>query len=292
MKYTQFKSIHTHSCDTFLNYKSSLTGKFNLFFILTGFFFFSQSAFSDATITYEQVGGVQKTSNTMQIRAGKIRFTPPNQNNNYSLYDSNTGELTHVDSNRKVYLKMDENSIAEQANKAKQQMDMMRQQMIVRMKDMPPEQKKQVEQMMSNHMAQVDAKNSPPEVNQKKTSRTENIAGIQCTVYESFINGVKNSELCMIAPETMGLSSEDSKALMSMQDFMKRMQRVAQNMMGGNTPSTDIRGIPLHTILFAPNGTVQLETRLVSISTLNIDKDRISVPAGYAPVAMPDIPVR
>ncbi len=250
----------------------------------------SQAVIADATVVYEQSSGTEKSINTMQIKDGKIRFTPPGQNQNYSLYDSHSGALTHVDMAQKQYLVMDEKDIAEQANKAKQQMDVMRQRMMERMKDMPPEQKKQVEKMMNNHLARVAEQKNPPKAELKKTSRSEIIAGIQCTVFETYIKGVKNSELCITEPEKMGLQAQDAKALMAMQEFMKRMQKVAQSMMGGSTAVTDIQGIPLHTQLFAPDGSVKLETSLASISLDSIKADKVSIPADFTAMKMPAMP--
>ncbi len=250
----------------------------------------SHFAFSDATVVYEQSSGTNQSINSMQIKEGKIRFTPPNQNDNFSLYDSNTGSLTHVDVTNKQYLVMGEDDIAKQANQAKKQMDSMRQEMMKRMKDMPPEQKKQVEQMMNNHLSRVEAQKTPPKVEQKNTGKTESISGIECTVHESYIDGIKNNELCVASPEKMGLSSQDAQALMAMQGFMKRMQKVAQSMMGNNAASADIQGIPLRTKLFAPDGSVKLETHLKSISNDAVSADKIVIPADFAAMQMPTMP--
>jgi hypothetical protein len=169
-------------------------------------------------------------------------------------------------------------------------MDVMRQRMMEKMKDMPSEQKKQVEQMMNNHLSRVEEQKNPPKAEQTKTSRTETIAGIECTVYESTINGLKSSELCIVAPDKMGLSDQDAEALMKMQGFMKRMQKVAQSMMGGNTSSAEIPGIPLRTKLYAPDGSVKLETRLSSISHDAINSDKMSIPTDFTAVQMPVMP--
>lgn len=250
----------------------------------------SQAAFSDATVVYEQTAGTNKNRNTMQIKDGKIRFTPPNQGNSYSLYDSHSGAITHVDSSQRKYLSMDEQAIAEQAKKVKLQMDNMRAQMQAKIKTMPPEQQKQAELMMQQHLPPADSNQPAPQVEQKKTARSQTIANIQCTVYESYVDGVKANEICITSADKLGLSSADTQALMSMQGFMKRMQKVAQNMMGSNVPMADIEGVPLHTRLYGPNGAVTLETRLASISTEPLSADTVTLPADYTPVPMPVMP--
>lgn len=262
----------------------------SLLLSVTSSLIISQLAFSDATVVYEQSSGAQKSVNTMQIKNSKIRFTPPDQSDNYSLFDSKKGELTHVDAAKKQYLTMDEKFIEQQANQAKQQMDMMRQRMTEKMKDMPPEQKKQIEQMMNNHLSRVEAEKEAPKLDQKKTSRTETVSGIQCTVYESYLQGLKHSELCITAPDKMGLNNEDAQALMRMQQFMKRMQKVAQSMMGSTAATTDIQGIPLHTTLYGPDGSIKLETRLTSLSTDAVSSETISIPADFSPMPMPQMP--
>jgi len=251
----------------------------------------SPNAFADATVVYEQVAGSNKSINAMKIKDGKIRFTPPNQgNNSFSLYDSSTGSLTHADTSQKKFLTMDENDIAEQAKKVKQQMEKMREQMLAKIKTMPPEQQQQAQQMMNQHLPQLNSDSPQPKVEQKKTSRTETIAGIQCTVHESYISGAKANEICMAAPEQLGLSAEDTRALMSMQEFMKRMQKVAQNMMGNNAPVADLEGVPLHTKLFGPDGSIKLETRLASINQDELSSDTVMLPVDYTAVQMPAMP--
>ncbi len=252
--------------------------------------FLSQAVLADATVTYEQLNGAQKTTNTMKIKNGKIRFTPPTQTNNYSIYDSQSGSLTHVDTNQKRYLSMDEKAIAEQAQKAREQMEQMRKAMEAKMEGMPPEQREQVEKMMNNHLARVDKTQPAPKLDQKKTSRTETVAGIECTVYESFFNGVKVSEICIAEPDKMGLNAADARTLTNMQSFMKQMQKMAQQMMNTNTPVSEINGIPLHTRLYAPDGSIKLETRLSSINTDKLSDDTVSIPAGYSQIKMNQMP--
>ena len=246
-----------------------------------------QSTFADATVVYEQSSGKQKMNTTMKIKNGKIRFTPPAQDKNYSIYDSNNNQLTHIDTAQKQYLTMDEKTIEQQAKQAKLRMEKMRLAMQDKMKDMPPEQKKQVEQMMNNHLAQVDNTQEAPKFDQKKTSRTETLFGIQCSVYEVYLKGMKHSELCMTNPDQMGISDNDAQTLMQMQKFMKRMQKVAQNMMGSNAAAADIEGIPLHTTFYNPDGSISLQTRLLSLSTETLDNATVLLPADYSAMQQP-----
>ena len=85
----------------------------------------------------------------------------------------------------------------------------------------------------------------------------------------------------------MGLNGQDAETLMAMQAFMKRMQKVAQTMMGGNAAGPEVQGIPLHTKFFAPDGSVKLETRLNSISTDAVSSEKVTMPAGFTTMQMP-----
>jgi len=168
----------------------------------------------------------------------------------------------------------------------------MRQRMMERMKDMPPEQKKQVEAMMNNHLSSMGKSpasddNASTMIDQKKTARTETINGIQCTIYESAVNNVKVSEVCMTEPDKLGLSTEDAKALMNMQEYMKRMQKMIDSQ---HIPVAELKGIPLHTRLFGPDGSVKMETRLKNISTDDINSVQISIPADFSLMQMPKMP--
>ncbi len=249
--------------------------------------FFSQAIFADATVVYKQSSGTQSTSNTMQIKDGKIRFTPPGQENNYSLYDSKTATITHIEANKKQYLSMTEKDMLDQANQAKQQMKVMRERMMEKIKTMPPEKRKQVEQMMNNHLSRVGEETTQAKVEQKKTTQTQNINGIQCTIYETYMDGNKVSEVCMTEADKLGISAQDSDALMSMQAYMKRMQ----NMIGGkNIPIAELKGIPLQTRLFAADGSVKMKTQLEKLSTDNISSVQMSIPADYSLMQMPKMP--
>jgi len=258
-----------------------------ILYLAAGSLIFCQSALADATVVYEQSSGSQKLTTTMQIKDGKIRFTPPDQSKNYSIYDSASNQLTHVDTTQKQYLTMDEKLIEQQAKQAKQQMDKMRQAMQDRMKDMPAEQRKQVEQMMNNHLSRVDKTQQPPKLEQKKTTRTETVSGIQCFVYEAYLKGIKHSELCMTAPDKMAINNDDAQALMKMQKFMKRMQQVAQEMMGSNAATADLDGIPLHTTLYKEDGSIALDTRLLSLSTKTFSSEIVTIPDNYSIMQMP-----
>ena len=245
---------------------------------------FTQYASADATIVYKQVSGSQSSDNIMQIKEGKIRFTPPGQSNNYSIYDSTTGSITHVDSSKKQYLSMSEEKMLKQAKQAKIQMDDMRQRMMEKIKEMPPEKRKQVEQMMNNHLSRVGKETIKPAIEQIKTSRTEKISNIQCTIYESHIDGIKTSEACMTEANKLGISEQDSAALMSMQAYMKRMQNLIE---GDNNPVSELEGVPLHTRLFAKDGSVIMETSLIKLSTDNISSVKMSIPTDFSLMEMP-----
>ncbi|MCK5665216.1 MAG: hypothetical protein KAI17_17125, partial [Thiotrichaceae bacterium] len=69
-----------------------------------------------------------------------------------------------------------------------------------------------------------------------------------------------------------------------MQTYMQRMK----NMIGDKkAPLANIEGVPLHTLLFAEDGTLKMETRLDKLSTDNISSIQMSVPADFSLTQMP-----
>ena len=88
----------------------------------------------------------------------------------------------------------------------------------------------------------------------------------------------------MTEANKLGISEQDSAALMSMQAYMKRMQ----NLIGGdNNPVSELEGVPLHTRLFAKDGSVIMETSLIKLSTDNISSVKMSIPTDFSLMEMP-----
>ncbi len=250
---------------------------------------FSQWVSADATVVYEQVAGAQKSLNTMQIKNGIIRFNPPQQENSFSLFNSKTHKLTHIDGNKKQYLEMDENSIEQQAKQAQQQMKVMRERMMEKMKDMPAEKKEQMMKMMGGHLPGINKK--PTKVLERKnTNKTETVSNMTCTIYESYLDKVKHSESCVAKADNLGLSADDAEALISMQQFMKKMQKMAQSLSGEIIDKTELHGIPLHTTMFKPDGSIQSEILLTKISTEPVSDELISIPKDFTVMQMPEMP--
>jgi flagellar biosynthesis GTPase FlhF len=251
---------------------------------------YSINALADATIIFEQKDSQHSEQNIMLIKDGKVRFTSSSQGNSYSIFNSQSNKMVHINPQQKQYLEMDQKDIEEQARQAKQQMETMRKEMEKRMKDLPPEQRKQLEQMMGNHLDPKGAQKNQPEVKQEKTSQTETIVGIKCDVYESTVNGQKISESCFTAIDKLGLDKEDLDSLEKMQGFMKEMQQAVTDITGNVDTNSEIQGLPLHTKLFARDGTTAIETTLVSISKDAVAADKFTIPTGFTPVPMPNMP--
>lgn len=251
---------------------------------------YSFNAVADAIIVFEEKGPQQSTQNVMLLKDGKVRFSPSDQAQAYSIYNSQNNTMMHIEPLQKQYLEMDQKGIKKQAKQAKQQMDMMRKEMEKRLEKLPPEQRKQAEQMMGIHLASKEDKKNQPKVKQLKTSRTDTIAGIKCDVYESTVNEKKLSESCITTIDQLGLDKQDLKSLEKMQEFMKEMQQTVTDITGNADMSSEIEGLPLHSKLFAQDGSTALETRLITISKEAVAAKYLAVPEGFNPVQLPQTP--
>ena len=251
---------------------------------------YSVNVMADATITFEEKDPQYSGQNIMLLKDGKVRFTASEQGNSYSIYNSQNNNITHVNPMQKQYLEMSQKDIEKQANQAKQQMEMMRKEMEARMKELPPEQRKQAEQMMSNYLPDKAGEKNQPQVKQVKTTRSETIAGINCDVYESTINALKVSESCITAVDKLGLDKQDMNSLKKMQVFMKDMQQAMTDFTGKENVGADVEGLPLRSKLFSRDGQTIMETRLVSINKDTVAAEKLAVPTEFTPVQMPQMP--
>ena len=184
----------------------------------------------------------------------------------------------------------------EQIQKMGTQMSDAMAQMQESMKDLPPEQRKMMEQMMAGKIPAGGEQKKPEPRTFKKTGKSETINGYPCVSYDGVRGEKREEELWVTDWKRLELTPADLKALAELGAFMKDMVGPMANRMATsfalNYAETDkgdgIAGVPVRTITFSERG--DRITELKKIARVSIPADKFELPAGLKKESMEGMP--
>lgn len=222
---------------------------------------------------------------TYFAQGGKVRIDHggPERNGDYALFRDQT--LFNVNSKSKTYTKMDSEALAAMGNRMKSAMSQMQAQMA----NMPPEQRAQIEKMMGKQMGGA-APAAKPKRTLTNTGKTEKTAGYTCTVWNETVDGVLDTQLCVVPPGALKGGDELFAAL---KEFGKFMREFADAMPHGQRDSNNsdyerINGIPVITRDIEGGKPVR-ETRVTASRTESLGAAVFELPKGYTQKKMPGL---
>lgn len=222
--------------------------------------------------------------NSVLISNGKVRMDSSNQGTKEtSIYDDQGRTFTVVNPQQKQYVVMDRTSIQEQAKRMKRMQEEVMTQVREQMKNMPPEQRQELEQQMAPFGDGGDAANKPtPKYSTKKTRKTGTLNGVSCVVYKSYRDGRLIGDACIASLDVLGISKGDYKTLRSMFAFMRDMAKEFASATGTSVPQSDmtlfenVNGLPVK--MTNVNGDIMT---LAGASNQALSPDLFAIPAGY-----------
>jgi len=222
----------------------------------------------------------QGPGQTILIQDAKVRFSV-NKTGGMILKD---GKMFVVDDQRKSYREMDKATMqgySSQANAAMAQMQ-------ERMKNMPPEQRAQMEKMMSG-MAPGGAMPSKNDVwTSKDTGKNETVEGRKCRLWQLLRNGQLAEELCVVPFST----------LPGKEDFQKSFKQIAEAFEGftAGMPGSEsakarnsINGYPVRVRTYTNGKQAATEQVLKSWKEESVPASTFEIPAGYKKQEMPKL---
>lgn len=221
--------------------------------------FLSTAAFADVKAVYRADG---KESSSLAVKAHLVlwTFTDP-RGRQAMVFDNKRKALTVIDHSRKEIVEMDEASI----KAMQQQMETMMAQMRAQLKNLPPEQRKMIEQ----RMGVGPSKNKVV----AKKGKTDKISGYRCRYYDMMVNGKQEQRVCVATLADAGVSEKDYKTLEGMYGFMRKM---AKSQGTSAAPLTEnVKGIPIRMKEFR---TRRIQT-VTSISTGGLPDSLFKVPS-------------
>lgn len=192
------------------------------------------------------------------------------------VFDGDAQVMRMIDDDAKTYSEMTRADVDRLGGQMSGAMAQMQEQM----KNMPPEARARMEEMMKGRgMATAAASSATTEY---KKVGTDRVGKWTCDKYEGTRNGEKVSEVCTVAPAALGFTAADFEVTKQMADFFsKLMPQGAEQMfrLGASTP-TGFAGVPVRTIAFR-NGAPDDVSEITDMSRRSFPDSTFAVPAGY-----------
>lgn len=220
-------------------------------------------------------GGTQ----VVLVQDGRIRMNNAGHGTGMIVKDS---VLYVIDDKRKTYSELDKATMKKASDQAGAAMKQMQEQM----KNMPPEQRAQMQKMMGANMPGMSGKKDTWEM--KDTGKSETSEGRQCRIWNLLKNGTLNEELCVVP----------YSSLPGKEDFERSFKELAEAAIGmaGNLPGVSdsvkarnsVNGFPVRVRQFddagKPRGTETVLTKWIEES---LPGSTFEIPAGYTKKELP-----
>ena len=153
-------------------------------------------------------------------------------------------------------------------------------QMQDQLKNMPPEQRAMVEKMMQGRgMTGMGA--PPPPKATYRPSGTDKVGKWTCSRFDGYQNGQKTSEVCTVAPETLGFAIADFDVSRQLGDFLGKLMPQSSDRVFrvGTADEQGFSGVPVRRVFSA--GQAQTTVELSDVSRQSFPASTFEVPAGF-----------
>lgn len=147
------------------------------------------------------------------------------------------------------------------------------------MKNMPPEQRAQIEAMMRGR-GMPAAGAAAPKTTYKKVG-SDTVGKWSCDKYEGYQDEKKVSELCTVDPKVLGFSSADFQVTRQLVDFFgKLIPQGADRMFAIGSPDQQgYSGVPVRHVTIS--GDQRTTSEIVDVKRESFPASTFEVPAGY-----------
>ena len=221
-------------------------------------------------------GGTQ----VVMVQDGKVRMNNPTNGNGMILKNA---VLYVVDDKRKTYTELDKATMKKAADQAGAAMKQMEEQL----KNMPPEQRAQMEKMLGANMpGAMSGKQDTYAA--KDTGRNETSEGRSCRVWNLLKNGTVHEELCVVPFSSLPGKEDFQKSFKELADAFAGMASGLPGAGDSIKARNSINGYPVRVRQFddagKPRGTETVLTKWVEES---FPGSTFEIPAGYTKKELP-----
>jgi hypothetical protein len=247
---------------------------------------FSLLASAGVVITREsgEPGGQVKQKSTLYLQAGKIRMEMESERGKTILIFDGDKQVFWMIQPDHSYMEMTPDTVARMSQMQSQmandpRMQEAMKQMQDKMASMPPEQRAMMEQAMKGRAGAMSGGGAPPVITYQAKGGSDRVGSFTCSKYDQLSNGKRTAELCAAPFSQLHLTDADMNTFKSMAKFMEPMRRM--NPRGGMsaTPTEEIHGFPVRTVVYEGDKPTYEDT-VLSVEQKSVDPGMFVLPAG------------
>ena len=219
----------------------------------------------------EETRDGKTSTNQIQMDASHMRVESRASGRHSAFLFDGTAQVARI-------LNLEQQTYVEIDQAQMQKMREMMTQMQEKMKNLPPQQREMMEQMMKGRGG-MPAPPSPPEY---KQAGTDKVGAWPCTKYEGYTAGRKTTELCAADPKVFGLSAADFEVAKQLGEFVRSMvpDMGDQAVLFGATSEQGFSGVPVRRTTLA-DGRVVSTSEIKEFRRAAIPASAWVVPAGF-----------
>jgi hypothetical protein len=234
----------------------------------------------DLTIISKVTSNGSTQTSRSYISSDRLRLSQPDGND--VIFDVKSGDMTILDAKKKTYYTITQKDMDDMAAMMRERMNSPEMKNAMeQMKKLPPEQRKQMEQMMGGMFA----------FNVQKSGTTRTIAGYKCENWTITIGQLSKSEQCITQDVKLPARVWDpyKKFADNMKSMMSAMGPMAKNFDSMREQMEKMKGFPLAT---TTTTTIMGNKTVTTSEVTALDRGAIpasawAIPSGYTRVESP-----
>jgi hypothetical protein len=236
----------------------------------------AQAADGIVIVQKTTVGGGAPQTHRVQIDAKRMRAEAvgPDGGKTVVVFDGTREVMMLIDDAKKSYTEMTKADI----DALGAQMSGVMAQLQEQMKNMPPEQRAQIEAMMKGRGASLPG--AAPARTQYRKAGTGTVGKWTCDKYEGYSGEKKVSEICTVDPKVLGFAEADFAVSKEMAAFFKKIVPAgAAEMFSVGSVELGFQGVPVRTV--TTSGSTTTTTEMTEVSRQAFPDSVFQAPAGY-----------
>lgn len=190
-----------------------------------------------------------------------------------------------IDNKKKTYREITKSDL----EKIKEKMQEVRNRLEERLRSIPPEKRKMIEEMMKSQMPARS-----PEKRYKKVASGERVNQWICDKYEKYLDGIKSEEIWTVDWKQLGLSNDDFNILVEISKFSEQFSKEFSSLafFSVSYKGEDIKkesgysGVPIKMVSYS-GGRMREKSELREILRQDFPSSLFDLPAGFNKEKMP-----